>query len=296
MNTWSSPNVSDTDRQVVLVELREIVQGPYVCANGGDCIRPGYCECDEKSWIGFDCRIPVCDQGYHQPSFQTKHPMFPAALREPLHPDGKTKWNERYKDQGAYECSIRAYTPWENPFYLHQHPNYYSRYMTEMSQGRVAQDFQVYMWPDELKFTRMYNISDPLYDDVKQGWRRMGEWNKLSNAAWPMGKCTVEYDRQCFIPEIQHLTISSNANAIGFGGSPGKIGGTIDISFDGSSMRNVQTSSTANEMRIILEKLLSVGTVWVTRTNFDVSVYKKLIKKKMLPPIFLNSYTTCRNI
>ena len=272
-NTWSSPNASELDRQVVLVELREIVQGPYVCANGGDCIRPGYCECNSDSWIGFDCRIPVCSQGYHQPSFVNTHPaLFPAALGEPLHPDGKSKWNDRYTDQGAYECSIRAYTPWENPFYLHEHPNYYSRYMTQMNLPRTPSDFQVYMWPSELEFTRMYNISEPMYDDVPQGWRRMGQWTKmrLPVPKWTMGKCTIEYDRQCFIPEVQHLTISSNANAIGFGGSPGKIGGTLDLSFDSSIARDVKTTSSAHQMRLILQNMLSIGTVWVTRTDFDV--------------------------
>ena len=59
MNTWSSPSISSLDRQVVLVELREIVQGPYVCANGGDCIRPGYCECKSKDWIGFGRRLSL---------------------------------------------------------------------------------------------------------------------------------------------------------------------------------------------------------------------------------------------
>ena len=196
-------------------------------------------------------------------------------MREPLHPDGKTKWNEQYANQGAYECSIRGYTPWENPWYLHEHPNYYSRYMTQMNQNRYSSDFQVYLWPDEMGFTRLYNISEPMYDDVKHGWRRMGEWTKMKagtygTPAWTMGKCTIEYDRQCFIPEIQHITFSSNANVALFGGVPGKIGGTIDISFDGSIIRGVPALSTAQEIRATLESLLSVGTVWVTRTEFDV--------------------------
>jgi hypothetical protein len=276
-NVWSSPSVSSPDRQVVLVELRAVKQGAYVCANGGSCIRPGYCECPKESWIGFDCRIPVCHQGYHQPSYQEKHPMFPKELRTPLHPDGKGKWTDRYTGQGSYECSIRSYTPWENPFYFHRHPNYYSRYMTTLGKPRTASDFQVYMWPEEMGFTRTYNITPPLYDDVKQGWRRMGEWGFVNDwgtpgtkSNWTMGKCTIEFDRRCSIPEIQHLTISSNANKIGFGGSPGKIGGTLDIQFDGTEKKAVKTSSTAEEMRLILESMLSVGTVWVTRTDFDL--------------------------
>ena len=75
--------------------------------------------------------------------------------------------------------------------------------MTQMNQNRYSSDFQVYLWPDEMGFTRLYNISEPMYDDVKHGWRRMGEWTKMKagtygTPAWTMGKCTIEYDRQCF--------------------------------------------------------------------------------------------------
>ena len=36
-NYWSAPGPTTPDRQVALVELRNVTQGIYVCANGGDC-------------------------------------------------------------------------------------------------------------------------------------------------------------------------------------------------------------------------------------------------------------------
>lgn len=54
------------DRQVALVQLQEVQQGPYVCANGGSCVAPDICMC-APGWIGFDCRTPVCEQGYFEP-------------------------------------------------------------------------------------------------------------------------------------------------------------------------------------------------------------------------------------
>jgi len=52
------------DRQVAAVELRNHTKGVYVCANGGNCSAPDTCRCAE-GWSGFDCRTPICDQGYY---------------------------------------------------------------------------------------------------------------------------------------------------------------------------------------------------------------------------------------
>lgn len=52
--------------QVAAVELRNFTAGVYVCANGGNCSAPDTCRC-ATGWAGFDCRTPVCDQGYHVP-------------------------------------------------------------------------------------------------------------------------------------------------------------------------------------------------------------------------------------
>jgi len=51
------------DRQVAYVEYMEVAQGAYACANGGNCTSPGVCRC-APGWAGFDCRTPVCAQGY----------------------------------------------------------------------------------------------------------------------------------------------------------------------------------------------------------------------------------------
>jgi hypothetical protein len=53
------------DRQVALAELRNVTQGSYKCANNGKCVAPDTCACS-KGWIGFDCRVPVCEQGYYE--------------------------------------------------------------------------------------------------------------------------------------------------------------------------------------------------------------------------------------
>ena len=53
------------DRQVAAVEWVNTTQGVYVCANGGNCTAPDVCVC-APGWIGFDCRTPVCTQGYYE--------------------------------------------------------------------------------------------------------------------------------------------------------------------------------------------------------------------------------------
>jgi hypothetical protein len=54
------------DRQIALVERVLSAEGVYVCANGGACVAPDVCAC-AAGWIGFDCRVPVCDDGYYVP-------------------------------------------------------------------------------------------------------------------------------------------------------------------------------------------------------------------------------------
>lgn len=80
-NAWrgyESPTANHTgpwsyiaDRQLALVDWLDVSQGVYVCANGGNCTAPDVCVC-APGWIGFDCRTPVCNQGYYQPQ-QTKY-------------------------------------------------------------------------------------------------------------------------------------------------------------------------------------------------------------------------------
>ena len=61
----TGPWTYEADRQVANVNWFNMSQGTYVCANGGKCINPDICAC-APGWIGFDCRTPVCNQGYYQ--------------------------------------------------------------------------------------------------------------------------------------------------------------------------------------------------------------------------------------
>lgn len=58
------------DRQIALVTYINLTQGAFMCANGGICVSPDVCSCAE-GWIGFDCRVPVCDQGFYEPELGT---------------------------------------------------------------------------------------------------------------------------------------------------------------------------------------------------------------------------------
>ena len=56
-----------SDRHVAAVEWHNVTQGVYVCANGGKCVAPDTCQCG-AGWMGFDCRTPICSQGFHVPT------------------------------------------------------------------------------------------------------------------------------------------------------------------------------------------------------------------------------------
>ena len=63
----TQPYTYEIDRQIALVAYAvNVAQGAYMCANGGACVSPEVCSC-ESGWIGFDCRVPVCEQGYYEP-------------------------------------------------------------------------------------------------------------------------------------------------------------------------------------------------------------------------------------
>eukprot|EP00949_MAST-11_sp_MAST-11-sp1_P001477 g1477.t1 len=277
-NDWSSPNyggASPPDRQVVYVEWRRISQGAYICANSGNCSMPDTCSCDTSNWLGFDCRIPICSNGYHEPTFTDAHAggSLPGESSINLHPDGRSSWADRYPGQTGYRCSIRAYTSWENPFLLHEHPNYFSRYQgpsMNSTTGKLIvpgpQEDSVYVWDEELNFTRLYSLSPYLFDKTQKGWKRMGTWERPEEykvadvGRWQKGACTIEFDRQCGIPEVSHLAISANAN---------NIGGTFKLKFDGS-VTTLNPAMTAKQMRDALQSMISIGTVWVSRSTFHV--------------------------
>lgn len=61
----TQPYLFQIDRQVALVTSFNVTQGKYMCANGGTCVGPDVCSCP-PGWMGFDCRVPVCEQGYYE--------------------------------------------------------------------------------------------------------------------------------------------------------------------------------------------------------------------------------------
>eukprot|EP00554_Chaetoceros_debilis_P016874 CAMPEP_0194126972 /NCGR_PEP_ID=MMETSP0150-20130528/60272_1 /TAXON_ID=122233 /ORGANISM="Chaetoceros debilis, Strain MM31A-1" /LENGTH=2248 /DNA_ID=CAMNT_0038820867 /DNA_START=651 /DNA_END=7398 /DNA_ORIENTATION=- len=61
----SPPWTYEVDRQIALARLYNVTQGKFRCANGGHCVAPDTCAC-AKGWVGFDCRVPICEQGYYE--------------------------------------------------------------------------------------------------------------------------------------------------------------------------------------------------------------------------------------
>uniref|UniRef100_K3X6C8 EGF-like domain-containing protein n=1 Tax=Globisporangium ultimum (strain ATCC 200006 / CBS 805.95 / DAOM BR144) TaxID=431595 RepID=K3X6C8_GLOUD len=219
---FSPPFTITSDRQVALVERRDMVQGVYACANNGNCIAPDVCEC-AAGWIGFDCRTPVCSQGYYVPTqltfvgadpVEAAHPQHPVsnptytALVEAIDYDSYTTTTEtrgslRYlPEQGGYACSIRSITQWEkpatigpnaSPAYYFDHPNYVSLYMdrTQSADGYYHTQWLDMFWPP------LYNLTPPALDHTRQGWKRGGTWYYIATHAWQKGKCLVEFQRTC---------------------------------------------------------------------------------------------------
>lgn len=160
-NYWDAPAATTLDRQVALVQFTEILQGVYTCANGGDCIAPDVCRC-KPGWVGYDCRIPVCRQGYFEEGQDGRQRLWaeegaggpyegpynndwrPIDINGQKVPHYFSHWHDGDhvngqldgKGQGGYECSIRSNTQWEwrrckdgtCTTYLQEHPNYYSMF------------------------------------------------------------------------------------------------------------------------------------------------------------------------
>ncbi|TMW56864.1 hypothetical protein Poli38472_006874 [Pythium oligandrum] len=216
------PFTLDSDRQVALVEKRRVVQGVYACANGGSCMAPGICEC-APGWIGFDCRTPVCTQGYYVPTQATYFAADPPESKHPRQPTSNPSYTEtvetivydkvttsvatrgsiRYRPtQGGYACSIRSLTKWEKPVTIgpnasaanyYEHPNYFSGYMDKKQQldGYYHTYWVDMFWPP------LYELSMPLLDNTREGWKRGGTWHRVTGSVWQKGKCLVEFQRTC---------------------------------------------------------------------------------------------------
>jgi len=66
----TGPWTYNEDRQIARVDWLNMTQGHYVCANNGNCTEPDTCACAD-GWMGFDCRTPICTQGYYEPEQKT---------------------------------------------------------------------------------------------------------------------------------------------------------------------------------------------------------------------------------
>ncbi|KAL7552581.1 hypothetical protein ACHAWF_015815 [Thalassiosira exigua] len=66
----TQPYKYELDRQVAYATYQNVTQGAFMCENGGRCVSPDVCSCP-KGWVGFDCRTPVCEQGYYEPDLKS---------------------------------------------------------------------------------------------------------------------------------------------------------------------------------------------------------------------------------
>ena len=179
---WSSPSPAVPDRAIARVAYGAITQGVYVCANGGNCTAPDTCEC-ARGWAGFDCRTPVCEQGYWFPE-----------RRDPRPPT---------RGQGTYAGTSRTLTLWENfptptgkfPGYTHAHPNYPGlQALRELAQGSFAPTHTYTPYGGALN----------ALDWVKEGWRLGGVFARLPGATWDgtglAGSQYATFQRRCTTP------------------------------------------------------------------------------------------------
>ncbi|ETW08218.1 hypothetical protein, variant 1 [Aphanomyces invadans] len=206
------PYVATVDRILAHVERRRVTQGVYVCANQGNCTAPDICVC-AQGWSGFDCRTPICTQGYYtptQPTFvsaepvESKHANHPTSNGNPVYPhtvetlfwdhytvETVPQGNARFLSegsvaQGGYACSSRSLTQFEKPatvespaFYW-DFANYFSHYMNDTM-----------YWPP------LYTKSPPIWDDTQDGYRRAGTWSYKAPTQWQKGTCLVQFARTC---------------------------------------------------------------------------------------------------
>jgi len=115
------------------------------------------------------------------------------------------------RHQGGYECSIRSVSEWEDyrSGYIHNHPNYYSRYMNEKIEddGNIYSHWKGMDYPPTHRKTQvlikydseylnrsMYNKIAFVYTD--RGYMKDGIW-ELTGENWVKGLCVVEFERRC---------------------------------------------------------------------------------------------------
>eukprot|EP01033_Poteriospumella_lacustris_P007526 gene7527-5412_t len=212
-----------TDRQIPYVNLMNATQGRYVCANGG-----GYYYDEQDSYVSglktkSEVRIFEKYMGnnsyrlqwpYSNPNFTVQfeqlediadgnvtHYMVDFKGKRYLGPVNITDYDHIEKSyQGGYRCSIRAYTEWENEFFLFTHPNFFSQYMDKRVQSdNLTYTFWVNMsWPPVHQHSRILDqyFANLSFAFTKEGWRRRGIWNRTENF-WEFGVCILEFERNC---------------------------------------------------------------------------------------------------
>eukprot|EP00986_Skeletonema_menzelii_P003076 scaffold902_cov146-Skeletonema_menzelii.AAC.1 len=109
--------------------------------------------------------------------------------------------------QGGYECSIRSVSEWEDyrSGYIHDHPNYYSRFMDTKVEG----DGHIYShWegmgfppthrktPALTRYKNSINSATSLFTYTNKGYMKNGIW-EVAGADWKKGVCIVEFERRC---------------------------------------------------------------------------------------------------
>ncbi|ETV80587.1 hypothetical protein, variant [Aphanomyces astaci] len=220
------PYTATVDRILASVERRRMTQGVYVCANQGNCTAPDICVC-AQGWSGFDCRTPVCTQGYYtptQPTFvsaeplESKHFNHPPSNGNPAYPQtvetlswdhytvatvsqGNTRFlSQGFEAQGGYACSSRSLTQFEKPATLDSPAHYWN----------FANYFSQYM-NDSMYWPPLYAKSPPLWDNTQDGYRRAGIWSYQSPAQWQKGTCLVEFVRTCPLPSSPTVSVDPDS-------------------------------------------------------------------------------------
>jgi hypothetical protein len=172
-NQWSSAVPSPADRQVAFVSYVNITQGVYVCANGGNCTKPDTCVC-APGWVGFDCRTPICTQGYYFPN----------------------RNDSRYPGQGTYWGSPRTVTIWENPKsangkfpgYIHDTPRFSSSAFDMDTTLGFDLTHKLFLGPGS---------QDPPEYLTYEGWRLFNYSIKQKNVKWLQGNFNATFNRTC---------------------------------------------------------------------------------------------------
>ena len=94
----------------------------YICANGGNCTAPDTCRC-AHGWAGFDCRTPICGQGYYEPPEVQNKFVKGTNLASELRSFERFMGNNTYR----LDPSVLAGEGYSNPNYTIWHEGYLNK-------------------------------------------------------------------------------------------------------------------------------------------------------------------------